>query len=54
MYRKMFSVISLVLVLIVSSFGSVFADDGVFPVEPEFSVPSTSDTGEVVDETPSL
>lgn len=54
MYRKMFSVISLVLVLVVSSFGSVFADDGVFPVEPEFSVPSTSDTGEVVNETPSL
>lgn len=51
MVRKTFGILSLVLVLVVSSFGSVFADDDL--IEPLNPVPS-ADTGEMTDETPSL
>jgi minor extracellular serine protease Vpr len=51
MFRKFFRMLSLVLVLVVVSFGSTFADDG--SIEPLTPVPS-AETGEMVDETPSL
>ena len=51
MYRKLFGMLSLVLVLMVSSIGSVFADDG--SIEPLSPAPS-AETGEMTDETPSL
>lgn len=51
MYRKFFGMLSLVLVLAVSSFGSAFADDG--PIEPLSPAPS-AETGEMTNETPAL
>ena len=50
-YRKMFVMLSLVLVLVVTSFGFVAADDG--DLEPLGPIPS-AETGEMTDETPSL
>ena len=52
MHRKIFSAL-FVLALTVSSFGTVFADDGIVELEPEVAVPS-AETGELTDETPSL
>src|SRR3990172_738490 len=52
MNRKFFGMLSLALVLVVSSFGAVFADDGITAIEPEFAAPS-AETGEMTDETPS-
>ena len=51
MYRKIFSMFVLMLVLAVSSFGSAFADDG--SIEPLSPAPS-AETGEMTNETPSL
>ncbi|HEY5729231.1 MAG TPA: S8 family serine peptidase, partial [Anaerolineales bacterium] len=51
MYRKIFSMFVLMLVLAVSSFGSAFADDG--SIEPLSPAPS-AETGEMINETPSL
>lgn len=52
MYRRIFSVI-FVLALTVSSFGTVFADDGITQLEPEVAAPS-AETGEMTNETPAL
>lgn len=51
MYKKLFGMLSLVLVLVFSSFGAAFADDG--PIEPLTPAPS-AETGGMIDETPSL
>jgi len=51
MYRKVFSTLILVFVLIVSSFGFVAADDG--SIDPLTPAPS-AETGEMTNETPSL
>lgn len=52
MHRRIFSVF-FVLALAVSSFGTVFADDGVIQLEPEVAAPS-AETGEMTNETPAL
>ena len=51
MTRKIFGMLFLVLVLAMSSIGSVFADDG--SIEPLSPAPS-AETGEMTNETPSL
>ena len=51
MHRKILSVLSLLVVLVVSTFGTAVADDG--PIEPLNPAPS-AETGEMTDETPSL
>src|SRR5688500_8775531 len=51
MNRRFFAVLSLVLVMVFSSFGSVFAQDG--PIEPTNPAPS-AENGQMTDETPHL
>ena len=53
MNYKLFGRFLLILVLLASTFGAAFADEGIEELQPEVTVPS-AETGELVDETPSL